>query len=212
MFTSKHLGLALIQEPWVNNVIKGLFIADSKVIWDGRDPAPRACMMVRKSINFTILSEFLTRDCVPILVYTKGIVSAYFAKYTPCPQPEEENLVEYCRKEKIPVLIGCDANAHHTIWGGSDINLRGRNPRKTNWEGYKSTLELSLANRLSSTARNPLELDRATGELNKCLIGAFEGNCPVAKKFMEKDASWNDSLERLCVTIRRLFNKPPRVI
>ncbi|EDV94248.1 GH25255 [Drosophila grimshawi] len=76
-----------------------------------------------------LTKEFLTRDCVPILVHTKGsavsmvIVSAYFAWDAPCPPPEVKKLVEYCRKEKMPVRIGCDANAHHTIWGSSDINL-----------------------------------------------------------------------------------------
>ncbi|EDW04892.1 GH25006 [Drosophila grimshawi] len=67
--------------------------------------------------QYRVGSEFLTRDCVPILVYIKGIVSAYFAKDAPCTPPEVENLVEYCRKEKMPIRIGCDANAYHTIWG-----------------------------------------------------------------------------------------------
>jgi len=34
-------------------------------------------------------------------------------------------LVEHCQKEKLPLLIGCDANAHHETWGSTDTNQRG---------------------------------------------------------------------------------------
>jgi len=131
MFTQQHLGLALVQEPWNNNGIKGLYTDDSKVIWDHRDPLPRTCIMVRKCINYTILSEFLTRDCVPLIIqaigaaHTTVVASAYLAGDGPCPPPEIVGLVNYCRREKLPLLIGCDANAHHEVWGSSDTNQRG---------------------------------------------------------------------------------------
>jgi len=91
MFAKQHLGLALVQEPWVNDGIKGLYTTDSKVIWDHRDQMPRACIMVRKCINYTILSEFLTRDCVPLTIqaigaaHTTVVASAYLAGDGPCP-------------------------------------------------------------------------------------------------------------------------------
>ena len=41
------------------------------------------------------------------------------------PLPEElEKLVMRCRADGTH-LIGCDANAHHTSWGSTDINNRG---------------------------------------------------------------------------------------
>ena len=34
-------------------------------------------------------------------------------------------MVKYCRRKNIPVIIGCDANAHNEVRGSSDTNLRG---------------------------------------------------------------------------------------
>lgn len=36
-----------------------------------------------------------------------------------------QELIQHYQKAKIPYLIGCDANAHHTVWGSTDINDRG---------------------------------------------------------------------------------------
>ena len=42
------------------------------------------------------------------------------------PPPEKVmELVECCKAEKIILIVSCDANAHHTIWGSSDTNGRG---------------------------------------------------------------------------------------
>ena len=38
---------------------------------------------------------------------------------------EVKRLVEYCGKQKVPLLMGCDANAHNVIWGSTDTNNRG---------------------------------------------------------------------------------------
>jgi len=50
--------------------------------------------------------------------------SAYLAGDGPCTPPDIVGLVSYCRKEKLPLLIGCDANAHHEVWGSSETNQR----------------------------------------------------------------------------------------
>jgi len=50
---------------------------------------------------------------------------AYLAGDAPCLPLEIVRLVNYCRREKLPLLIGCDANAHRDIWGSSDKNQRG---------------------------------------------------------------------------------------
>ncbi|EDV99643.1 GH12448 [Drosophila grimshawi] len=54
-----------------------------------------------------------------------AIVSAYFAGGGACPPLEIVQVVEYYRREKLPMIIGCDANVHHTIWDSNDINMRG---------------------------------------------------------------------------------------
>jgi ribonuclease HI len=34
-------------------------------------------------------------------------------------------LLDYCRREGLRQILGCDANAHHLVWGSSDCNDRG---------------------------------------------------------------------------------------
>jgi len=270
IFTQQHLGLALVQEPWVNDGIKGLYTDDSKVIWDQRDPLPRTCIMVRKCINYTILSEFLTRDSVPIMMqaiaHTIVVAFAYLAGDGPYPPPEIMRLVEHCQKEKLPLLIGFDANAHHEIWGSTDTNQRGechfefilthnleignvgttptfvimvrdevldvnllsralkihlrdwhvsaeesmsdhgiilyklklntdcsnqtRNPRKTNWGKFSTTLGRNLAGIISGIPRNPPNLESVIASVNNSIINAYEVSCALGKKRKAKDAPW----------------------
>jgi hypothetical protein len=33
--------------------------------------------------------------------------------------------MDYCRREGLRQILGCDANAHHLVWGSSDCNVRG---------------------------------------------------------------------------------------
>ncbi|XP_043464543.1 uncharacterized protein LOC122499983 [Leptopilina heterotoma] len=44
----------------------------------------------------------------------------------PAPSREVERLVDYCQRRGLPLIIGCDANAHHVVWGSTDINDRDR--------------------------------------------------------------------------------------
>nr|XP_039154231.1 uncharacterized protein LOC120285673 isoform X2 [Drosophila simulans] len=70
------------------------------------------------------------RDCVPIVVEDVGaakktvVASVYFTGDEACPPPEITALAEYCKRTHSPIIIGCDANAHHVIWGSSDVNQR----------------------------------------------------------------------------------------
>lgn len=41
------------------------------------------------------------------------------------PSSEFRDLVNYSKADNIPLLIGCDANAHHLVWGSTDCNPQG---------------------------------------------------------------------------------------
>ena len=53
-------------------------------------------------------------------------VSAYMAAEEPAPPNLLRDLLVFTEIEQIPTILGTDANAHHTIWGSSDINPRGK--------------------------------------------------------------------------------------
>ena len=134
-FVKEDLDLALIQEPWVNNHrVLGLNNTKCKLLYDNSHPSPRAAILVSGRINFTPITEFINRDIVAIrmeIPTARGksivnIASAYF------PGDEEEappswihTFVTSCRQQNQHVIIGCDANAHHTVWGSNNINKRG---------------------------------------------------------------------------------------
>ena len=136
MFTKLQLGIMLLQEPWsYKGQIRGLTCKDAKVIWDTKQERPRSCILISKSINHFCLSEYMTQDLVSIQVQLElgnnasqdvVIASAYFAgDNNEVPPVEVQELVRHCNLKKIPLIIGCDSNAHNEVWGSSDTNVRG---------------------------------------------------------------------------------------
>ncbi|XP_039966061.1 uncharacterized protein LOC120778334 [Bactrocera tryoni] len=131
-FTVEKLGILLIQEPWVHRgEVKGLKTESNKVIWDLSSDRPRTCIVVRNNIEVFCISEFLTQDLLAVQARDfEGkdfvLASAYFPGEVPTAPPEMvERLVEHCRRHRLPLIIGCNANAHHVEWGSTNCNSRG---------------------------------------------------------------------------------------
>ncbi len=51
--------------------------------------------------------------------------SVYMAHETTAPPHMLEGLVEYCTVNRLPLVVGADANAHNEVWGSTDNNERG---------------------------------------------------------------------------------------
>lgn len=41
------------------------------------------------------------------------------------PALDSRRIIEYSENSGIPIIISADSNAHHTVWGSTDINRRG---------------------------------------------------------------------------------------
>lgn len=134
-FVDENIGIVLIQEPWVNKRIKGLNHKSAKLICNQNVSNPRAAILIRKDLNYLPLNHYTFKDLVAILVKVDEgngqseivIASAYFpGDSTENPPPSEvQSLISFCNKQDLPFLIGCDANAHHSSWGSTNINKRG---------------------------------------------------------------------------------------
>lgn len=121
--------LVLIQEPWLNGkgVIQGLKIKGYVLCQKRSVERVRSCILIRKEFHFSFLDEFSDGDCTTITMCNKGgkktcICSAYF------PGDNDElpdKIIKLVKHHDWDVLIGCDANAHHTQWGCLDTNPRG---------------------------------------------------------------------------------------
>jgi hypothetical protein len=55
---------------------------------------------------------------------------------------EFEDLVRYCEKENLHIVVGCDFNAHHSVWGSTNCNSRGKAQVE-----FLNTINLEILNR-----------------------------------------------------------------
>ncbi|XP_063633778.1 uncharacterized protein LOC134804599 [Cydia splendana] len=76
--------------------------------------------------------ELCSEDQVAAYVDLKGrgalkviVCSAYLPGEKQDPTEELTKVLEYAQAQKAELIVGCDANAHHTIWGSTGINKRG---------------------------------------------------------------------------------------
>jgi len=120
----------LIQEPWVrNNKICGLQINDYVLFQGKADAHNRACILVKKCFNSFILFNFSTEDITSVAVEdergTLWLTSAYLPYEDAIPTGRLQELVNRCNMAGQPLIIGADANAHHSLWGCNTNNKRG---------------------------------------------------------------------------------------
>jgi hypothetical protein len=64
-------------------------------------------------------SEGNQRELIVTLVYLHHDLDK------PPPTKELRHVTDYCSNRRKQLIIGCDANAHHILWGSNDINPRG---------------------------------------------------------------------------------------
>lgn len=126
-----------IQEPWVHNQrICGLgSLREATILYDERAIRPRTCLIVSNRFAATRLTHFCGQDLVAAKVsYEDGsgwkhlvVASGYFPYDSLLPPPPKAvvELVAHCELKQIGLILCCDANAQHTVWGSSKCNARG---------------------------------------------------------------------------------------
>ena len=130
-FRAGRFDIALVQEPWVyQGAVRGLSSLGADVIYNIGDPGPRACLLVKKNISYHPLTHLISRDVVAVKIHIHGgqeavLVSAYLPHDSPQVLPRNLQLAVDNLGARDQCLIGCDANAHHTVWGSTNINKRG---------------------------------------------------------------------------------------
>ena len=114
--------------------MRGLSFKGGRLFCSPKDTNPRACILASIDLGAQLLTNFCFRDLVAVQILDcrgplKNLVvgSAYLPYDSPDPPPsrELEELVEFCQRKGWPLLVGCDANAHHILWGSTGVNPRG---------------------------------------------------------------------------------------
>lgn len=117
--------VALIQEPWVfNGQVRGLSEAGGELIYSKSDQTPRACIYINRNLNYTPLTHLCCRNVAAVKIHlneARGprelILGSFYLPYEEQnpPSREMDKLVVACRAQGSQIIIGCDANAHHTL-------------------------------------------------------------------------------------------------
>ena len=135
---AQQADVALIQEPWVyRGHVRGLTGTGGQ-LFSGLSEEGRPCraaVWVAQTLVAVQLPQFCSRDQVAVAVeYKSGgdgrrlVFASTYLPYDselPPPSAEMQALVGYCRAQGLPLVLGCDANAHHVGWGSSNCNARG---------------------------------------------------------------------------------------
>ncbi|MCP3662523.1 MAG: RNA-directed DNA polymerase [Gammaproteobacteria bacterium] len=105
-----------------------------------------------KSLKATPLTHLMSGDVTAVSIqYTEGglkkevVLASVYLPYDAVggpPSTEMVRLVEWCERKHLPLILGCDANAHHVSWGSQTCNVRG-----TALMEYLVTTDLEIANR-----------------------------------------------------------------
>ncbi|XP_076545222.1 uncharacterized protein LOC143305440 [Osmia lignaria lignaria] len=170
---TRRTDIALIQKPWISKErIGGLDTRCGSLYYDATSTRPRACIFVKKEITALKLNEFCTADlsAVKVKLNLGGntselvICSAYLPYDSEGPPPIRKlrALIDHCANNGMHLVIGCDANSHHTVWGSTNTNGRG-----TALLEYLATTGLEILNKGSAptfvTSRRQEVIDLTLG-------------------------------------------------
>jgi splicing factor 45 len=140
----KSCDVALIQKPWnYKGAIRGPKEVRGELSYSRSTQNPRTCILIKKGFKILPLTHHCSRDLTAVKIKTsngKGpreiILGSAYLPYNDVELPppgELERLVMGCRAEGTHLIIGCDANSHHTSWGSTNINNRGDTCLTTLW-------------------------------------------------------------------------------
>ena len=176
----EEIDIALLQEPYaVNGRVAGLGSLGGDLIYcnDG-ESNPRTCIFAsRNATALELIKSDCYRDlvCVEITIQAKNKLKkrvAMVAAYLPSecafepPTREMEEVISKYQGKNIPVIVGCDANAHHTVWGSTDCNRKGDLLLE-----YISTIGMGILNEgntptfVTRTRREVLDITFASDEI-----------------------------------------------
>ena len=125
------IDVVLVQEPWINkDRVLGLRAGDYKLLFVQDEGRIRSCILAKSKLNIFLLANYSDADVVAVSIEVNNqnlwLVSAYLPHDGESLLPDKmRSLIMDAQVRKVGVVVGCDANSHHTIWGSTDTNERG---------------------------------------------------------------------------------------
>ncbi|XP_070072245.1 uncharacterized protein [Drosophila takahashii] len=191
--------IALVQEPWIasGNIVAGLRSSNYNTFYSPTVNRNRSAVLVRKGIHANLMPHYSSDDLTAVMLESEEqrllVASCYMAHDRSAPPDELSSLVELGSKND-QLLIGADANAHHSVWGSSDINDRV----------YKvcdlETRDQPRYSKIRERHRKALET------LSKELLDAYHASCPTSRtREKTRPPLWNRELTLQRHNLREFF-------
>ena len=118
----------------LQGAIKGLKGVSGELIYSRSTQNPRTCILIKTGFQILPLMNHCSRDLTAVKITASGggrlreiILGSAYLPYDDAepPPPEElEKLLMGCRAQGTHLIIGFDANSHHTSCGSTNINNR----------------------------------------------------------------------------------------
>ena len=168
--------IILATEPYsnTNNIIPKINQNLSAHYCSNGTSKPRAAILIHKNLENHIreLKQFTTPDQVAIHIKHKDreiiFASIYMDITHDIPPTQSIPLINYANNNKLPLIIGSDTNAQHTLWGNRECNKRGEDlidlfnslglswankgstPTFINSRGHESIIDITITNSFGS--------------------------------------------------------------
>lgn len=184
--------IVLIQEPWVRKgTVCGLRNMEGKLTVQAGPENPRACIYTTKNIQAHPLTSFCSRDLCAIKVrgvqdpYLQEVVmaSVYMPEADDPPPHDLTRLVSYCEEAGLELIVGTDSNAHHTLWGMTTGNDRGKKLVE-----YLFTTNLNIIN----TGSTPTFVNRRSKTIIDLTLATEETSKHISNWHVSSELSCSD--------------------
>ncbi|XP_058977883.1 uncharacterized protein LOC131806741 [Musca domestica] len=125
-----EVDIALVQEPYIfKNKVTGLGSERYITYATSNGEKVRTCIVAKKNLNLIFLNNFSGGDATAVRLETRTgktlfLVSLYLPFEHPDPPGQVVEELVSVLGGKGGLIIGCDANAHHSQWGSSNTNAR----------------------------------------------------------------------------------------
>ena len=122
----RQYDLVLVTEPQtVGGSVTG--IEPRSEVISPRGKGTRTC--IRTSTNSWGVEDFTEADLTTAALKLDNSIIYFASLYLDINKGVREgrwiNLIDWCEREKIPLVIGMDSNAHSPLWGSHELNKRG---------------------------------------------------------------------------------------
>ena len=121
--SKKDVEILFITEPYqiCNKVSTLINRLQTQVLAAEGAHKPRAALRVRQDLHPWIVTEFTEADlCVASIKIKNQVIyvcSLYLDILKEVHNPTFLRLVEWCNRERMPLVIGMDSNTHSPMWG-----------------------------------------------------------------------------------------------